>query len=195
VEDPRVLAAFEAVARHHLVPDGLRDQAYRDVPLPIGEGQTISAPGVVAVMTQALEVEPAHVVLEIGTGSGYQAAILARLASSVVSVERIPRLAARARTALDRLGVTNVLVYLGDGTLGRPEQAPYDRILVTAGGPEVPEPLLAQLAPGGLLIGPFGPRGRQRLVRVRRSVEGSLEREVLGPCRFVALVGDHGWAA
>jgi protein-L-isoaspartate(D-aspartate) O-methyltransferase len=194
VRDRRLLDAFETVPRHRLVPEGLRGEAYRDVALPIGDGQTISAPGVVAAMTAALELEGSETVLEVGTGSGYQAAILSRLALRVISIERLPRLAARARRNLDQLGVTNVVVYLGDGSEGRPADAPFDAIVVTAGGPEVPRPLLEQLAPGGRLVGPFGPREEQRLIRLRRLPRGRFEREVLGRCRFVGLFGAHGWA-
>ncbi len=194
VRDARVLAALAAVDREALVPEALRHQAHYDRALPIGDGQTISAPGVVAAMSEALELRGGESVLEIGTGSGYQAAVLARLAGRVVSVERIPRLADRARSALDALGVTNVVVHLGDGTRGRPGDAPFDAIVVTAGGPAVPAPLLEQLAEGGRLVGPFGARGRQRLVRVRRGRE-RFEQEILGECRFVDLVGDNGWAA
>src|SRR5262245_6277097 len=188
IDDPRVLEAFLAVPRHRLVPEALRGRAYHDVALPIGEGQTISAPGVVAAMTQALALEGGESALEIGTGSGYQAAILSRLAARVVSIERGGRLAARARRDLDALGVSNVVVYLGDGSLGRRASAPYDAILVAAGGPEVPQPLLEQLAPGGRLVGPFGSREEQRLLRVRRGPDGSLHSEVIGRCRFVDLV-------
>jgi len=194
VHDRRVLSAFGEVRRHQLIPEALQAHSYRNEPLPIGEGQTISAPGVVAVMTQALELSGSEKVLEIGTGSGYQAAILSRLASQIISIERIPRLAARARTSLDELGVGNVVVYLGDGTRGRAEQAPYDAIIVTAGGPSIPNPLLEQLAPGGRLVGPFGERADQRLVRVRHGEDGRFTREVLGRCRFVDLIGAHGWA-
>jgi protein-L-isoaspartate(D-aspartate) O-methyltransferase len=191
--DARVLEALASVPRHILVPEALRGQAYRDTALPIGQGQTISAPSVVAAMSEALELTGAEVVLEIGTGSGYQAAILARLAARVVSIERVPRLAALARRNLDALGVTNVVVYLGDGTVGRRSEAPYDAIVVTAGGPEVPEPLRAQLAVGGRLVGPFGRREAQRLVRVRRVGESEYVEEVIGRCRFVDLIGTHGW--
>jgi protein-L-isoaspartate(D-aspartate) O-methyltransferase len=191
---PRVVEALAAVPRHLLVPEALRGDAYRDVALPIGDSQTISAPRVVAAMTTALDLRGHETVLEIGTGSGYQAAILSRLAARVVSIERVPRLAARARSALDRLGVTNVVVHLGDGSLGRSAEAPYDGILVTAGGPEVPRPLLEQLAPEGRLVGPFGPRDAQRLLRVRRMRDGRAVRELIGHCRFVDLVGAHGWA-
>ncbi|MCP5044568.1 MAG: protein-L-isoaspartate(D-aspartate) O-methyltransferase [bacterium] len=193
VNDPRVLRAFAEVPRHLLVPEALRDRAYQETPIPIGEGQTISAPGVVASMTMALQLEGHERVLEIGTGSGYQAAILSRLVSQVISIERIPKLAASARTALDGFGVTNVIVYLGDGTRGRPDLAPYDRIVVTAGGPEVPKPLLEQLAPGGMLVGPFGVRGHQKLTRVRVTGDGRLTREVIGECDFVDLIGQNGW--
>lgn len=193
VRDLRVLDAVSEVRRHLLVDEALRDRAYEDVPLPIGDGQTISAPGIVAAMSEALELEGDETVLEVGTGSGYQAAILARLAARVVSVERIPSLANRARSALDKLGVTNVVVHLGDGSRGRPSEAPFDAIVVTAGGPKIPEPLLEQLAPGGRLVGPFGPRGLQELIRVRLRPDGELVRESLGACRFVDLVGEHGW--
>ncbi len=193
VNDPRVLEAFAAIPRHLLVPEALRYQAYKETPIPIGEGQTISAPGVVAAMTMALELEGRERVLEIGTGSGYQAAILGHLVAQVISIERIPRLAASARSALDRFGVSNVVVYLGDGTRGRPEFAPFDRIVVTAGGPEVPEPLLEQLATGGMLVGPFGKRGAQELTRIRNLGEGRFTREVLGECDFVDLIGRNGW--
>ncbi|MDX1650350.1 MAG: protein-L-isoaspartate(D-aspartate) O-methyltransferase [Myxococcota bacterium] len=195
IRDARVLAAMAAVARHELVPEALRHGAYRDRALPIGEGQTISAPGVVARMSQALGLQGHEAVLEVGTGSGYQAAVLSHLAARVVSVERRPSLADRARSALDRMGVTNVVVHLGDGTRGWPREAPWEAIVVTAGGPAVPEPLVAQLAPGGRLVGPFGARGAQVLMRVRRDPDGALRRETLGACRFVDLVGDHGWAA
>jgi len=194
VRDPRVLAALDAVPRHALVPDALRAQAYKDAAMPIGGGQTISAPSTVAAMTEALMLLGRETVLEIGTGSGYQAAVLAALCERVVSIERLPRLAASARQSLDRLGVSNVVVHLGDGSLGRPSDGPYDAIVITAGAPEVPEPLLEQLAPEGRLVAPVGPRGRQRLVRIRRDANGKWVREVLGACRFVDLVGRHGWA-
>jgi protein-L-isoaspartate(D-aspartate) O-methyltransferase len=194
IRDRRVLAAFAAVPRHLLVPEALQAQAYRDAALPIGEGQTISAPGVVAAMSEALELRGSETVLEIGTGSGYQAAILAQLASRVVSVERMQQLAARARRALDRLRIQNVVVYWGDGTRGRPDDAPFDAIVVTAGGPAIPDPLLEQLAVGGRLVGPFGAREEQRLLRVRRTGPREYSEELLGRCRFVDLVGSHGWS-
>ena len=192
IGDRRVLAACEEVPRHRLVPEALHGQAYQDTALPIGAGQTISAPGVVAVMTEALELSGHETLLEVGTGSGYQAAILSRLVDRVVSVERVPKLAAAARSSLDRLGVTNVVVYLGDGTAGRAQDGPYDGIVVTAGGPEIPPPLLEQLAPGGRLVGPFGAKDQQELLRVRAAPQG-FQREVIGRCRFVDLVGAHGW--
>lgn len=195
VRDARVLAALESIPRHWLVPEALQAQAYKDNALPIGGGQTISAPSTVAAMSEALGLRGDECVLEIGTGSGYQAAVLGALAERVVSIERLPRLAAAARRALDRLGVGNVVVHLGDGTLGRPNDAPYDAIVITAGAPAVPEPLLAQLAPGGRLVAPIGPREGQRLVRIDRDADGRFRREALGACRFVDLVGRHGWAA
>jgi len=193
LRDARVLEALASVPRHRLVAEALRGQAYRDASLPIGDGQTISAPSMVALMSEALELEGHETVLEVGTGSGYQAAVLARLGGRVISIERLPKLAARARQALDALGVSNVVVHLGDGTRGRPADAPFDAIAVTAGGPKVPAPLLAQLAPGGRLVGPFGPRGAQRLLRYRRSAAGGTRCEVLGQCNFVDLIGEHGW--
>jgi protein-L-isoaspartate(D-aspartate) O-methyltransferase len=194
VKDARVLAAITAVPRHRLLPEALQGQAYLDAALPIGDGQTMSAPSVVAAMSEALELCGHETVLEVGTGSGYQAAVLSRLAARVVSIERRPRLAARARSALDALGISNVVVHLGDGSAGRLRDAPFDAIVVTAGGPEVPRPLLEQLVPGGRLVGPFGGRSEQRLLRVRRTAGASFERQVLGRCRFVDLVGVHGWA-
>lgn len=195
VRNAEVLRAVEEVPRHLLVDEALQHRAYEDVPLPIGDGQTISAPGIVAAMSEALQLDGSETVLEVGTGSGYQAAILSRLASRVLSVERIPGLANRARSALDRVGATNVIVHLGDGTRGWPGSAPYAAVVVTAGGPQIPAPLLDQLAPGGRLVGPFGERGAQELLRVRRDADGNLQQESLGPCRFVDLLGAHGWAA
>jgi len=193
VRDERVLRALEAVPRHRFLPDGFEHRAYEICSLPIGEGQTISSPDIVAAMTEALELTGDETVLEVGTGSAYQAAVLSKLAARVVSIERVPALANRARSTLDALGISNVVVHLGDGSLGRPADGPYDAILVTAGGPDVPQPLLDQLAPGGRLVGPFGGRDLQHLVPVRRSPDGTLAREELGQCVFVPLVGEHGW--
>jgi protein-L-isoaspartate(D-aspartate) O-methyltransferase len=195
IRDARVLKAIAEVPRHLLVADAFGHQAYQDAPLPIGEGQTISAPGIVAAMSEALELRETDRVLEIGTGSGYQAALLARLAERVISIERIPTLALRAENALRSLGVRNVAVNVGDGTRGWPGAAPFDAILVTAGGPDVPPPLLEQLAPRGRLVGPFGRRGAQTLVRVRHEANGRFTSEALGRCRFVDLVGEHGYPA
>jgi protein-L-isoaspartate(D-aspartate) O-methyltransferase len=195
IRDPRVLAALRSVPRHILVPEALRHRAYDESALPIGERQTISAPEVVAAMSQALALRGDEKVLEIGTGSAYQSAILSHLADRVISVERIPSLASRARSALDACGVSNVVVFLGDGTRGWPAEAPYDAIVVTAAAPSVPEPLLNQLAPGGRLVGPFGERDEQALLRITRRPDGKFQREKLGSCRFVDLVGEHGWAA
>jgi protein-L-isoaspartate(D-aspartate) O-methyltransferase len=194
IRDARVLAALREVPRHELIPEALRHRAYDDCALPIGAGQTISAPYVVALMSQHLELRGDENVLEIGTGSAYQCAVLSKLAARVTSIERLPSLADRARTALDRLRVENAVVYLGDGTRGRPGAAPFDAVAVTAAGPEVPVPLLSQLADGGRLIGPFGPRDSQQLLRVDRLASGEMRQTALGRCRFVDLVGAHGWS-
>jgi protein-L-isoaspartate(D-aspartate) O-methyltransferase len=195
IRDPRVLDALRSVPRHRLVPEALRHRAYEEGALPIGERQTISTPEVVAAMSEALALRGGETVLEIGTGSAYQTAILSQLAERVISIERIPRLASRARSALDSFGVSNAVVFLGDGSRGWPAEAPYDAIVVTAAAPAVPEPLLEQLAPGGRLVGPFGERDEQALLRITRRPDGGFERETLGRCRFVDLVGEHGWAA
>ena len=195
VTDPRVLAAIKNTPRHVLIPEILRVRAYQDRALPIGEGQTISAPGVVGRMTQALRLKGHERILEIGTGSGYQAAVLSHLVESVVSIERIPDLADMARQHLAGMEIGNVKIFVGDGTWGRPENGPYDGILVTAGGPAPPKPVLLQLRVGGALIGPFGPRDRQQLVRIVRRDRTRFAQEVLGDCSFVDLIGEHGWAA
>ncbi len=194
INDPRVLAAMRQVPRHLFVPNAYREEAYGDHPLPIGEGQTISQPFIVAYMTALLGLQGDEKVLEIGTGSGYQAAVLAHLAREVHTVERLPQLAAQARARLEALGLDNVHVHVGDGTLGLPEHAPYDAILVTAAAPEVPAPLLAQLAEGGRLVAPVGDRGYQHLERWTRR-HGRLHREILEAVAFVPLVGEHGWPA
>jgi protein-L-isoaspartate(D-aspartate) O-methyltransferase len=192
IRDERVLQALRDVPRHMFVPDSLRDDAYQDRPLPIGEGQTISQPYIVASMTASLAPGPNDRVLEVGTGSGYQAAILARLAGSVITIERHAVLADRASEIFALLGISNIKVVTGDGTEGYPPDEPYDRILVTAGAPAVPETLKAQLAEGGRLVIPVGPFGFQRLMVVERHGQTFSEREGEG-CVFVPLVGRHGW--
>jgi protein-L-isoaspartate(D-aspartate) O-methyltransferase len=194
VRDERVLEALRMVPREAFVPERLAEFAYDDTPLPIGEEQTISQPFVVALMAEAMEIQPGDKVLEIGAGSGYAAAVLSRLAREVWTIERHPSFVRQARGRMARLGYQNVYVFHGDGTLGWPERAPYDAIVVAAGGPEVPPALLAQLAPGGRLVIPIGPDLRtQNLVRVRRHQDGSVVREDLGGVRFVPLIGVQGW--
>ena len=169
VVDPRVLAAMRKVPRHLFIPPHLWDQAYNDYPLPIGEDQTISQPYIVALMTELLEIRETDRVLEIGTGSGYQAAILAELAAAVLSIDRVGGLAEQARQVLDSLGYTNVRIRVGDGTLGWPEEMPFDAIIVTAGAPKVPRPLTEQLALGGRLVIPVGDIWSQTLTCVRKT--------------------------
>ena len=195
IKDPRVLEAMRKVPRHLFVQETQRGSAYEDYPLPIGEGQTISQPYMVALMTEALNLSGEESVLEIGTGSGYQTAVLAELACKVYSVERIPSLAGQARKTLDSLGYKNVLVRLSDGTLGWPEYAPFDRIIVTAGAPSIPEPLLEQLVEDGILVVPVGSSLSQELVQLTRYRDGSIRKRKLGGCVFVRLVGKHGWEA
>ncbi len=194
IRDPAVLSAMEAVPREAFLPERLAEFAYRDSPLPILEDQTISQPYIVALMAEALILEPDDRVLEIGTGSGYAAAVLAELAAEVFTVERHRALADWARERLDRAGYGHVRVRHGDGTLGWPEHAPYDAIVVAAGGPDVPPSLQEQLAPGGRLVIPAGPTPRlQELVRLTRVGPAELRRESLGSVRFVPLVGAEGW--
>jgi len=193
IADARVLAVMGELPRHLFVEEALAGQAYLDCPLPIGEGQTISQPYIVALMSELLQVEPGMKVLEIGTGSGYQAAVLARLGADVHTVERIPKLCAAARERLLSMGLFNVHVKQDDGTLGWPSAAPFDRIIVTAGGPEIPQPLIDQLGQGGRLILPLGATRRsQRLVLVEKSPDGVRQSEVCSVA-FVDLVGKHGW--
>lgn len=193
ITDRRVLAAMRAVPRHLFVESALADRAYDDRALPIGERQTISQPSMVALMTQALELTGTERVLEIGTGSGYQAAILSHLASRVYSVERIKALADRAREVLDRLKRFTVVVKVFDGTFGWPEEAPFDAVIVTAGAPAVPHPLIDQLAEGGRLVVPVGDRDGQQLIKVVKR-RGAVQSSVLTECAFVPLIGAHGWA-
>jgi len=194
VRDPRVLAAMRRVPRERFLRGALEKLAYEDMPLPIESDQTISQPYIVAYMTEALRLEGGERVLEIGTGSGYAAAVLAEIAADVYTVERDPGLATVAAEHLSRLGYTNVHVLCGDGSLGWPEHAPYDAIVVAAGGPEVPLSLRGQLALGGRLVIPVGSTVRsQRLVRVTRVDDRRFEREELLPVAFVPLVGEEGW--
>jgi protein-L-isoaspartate(D-aspartate) O-methyltransferase len=193
INDPAVRTALRAVPRHLFVDANLIGRAYDDTPLPIGDRQTISQPYMVALMSEVLAIRPGERVLEIGTGSGYQAAVLAALGARVVSLERIPGLAARARDILRALGLGDrVVIHVADGTLGWPEDAPYDAIIVTAAAPVIPRPLLAQLAPAGRLVLPIGEEDLQSLVRLRRGPHG-WEEEYFGECRFVKLFGSHGW--
>ncbi|MDD5723991.1 MAG: protein-L-isoaspartate(D-aspartate) O-methyltransferase [Syntrophales bacterium] len=195
ISDERVSKAMSDVPRHLFVDEGLQDQAYSDSPLPIGSRQTISQPYIVALMTEALELKGTEKVLEIGTGCGYQTAILAELAERVLSIERIATLAFRAQRTLDSLGYYNILIRVGDGTYGWSEEAPFDAIITTAGAPKIPKPLTGQLAVGGRLIIPVGDRNSQTLLKVTRLSEepDDLRTEDLCECRFVALVGEHGW--
>jgi protein-L-isoaspartate(D-aspartate) O-methyltransferase len=193
VRDRLVLDAMLRVPRHLFVEEALRGQAYGDYPLPIGEKQTISQPFMVAYMTEALGLHGGEKVLEIGTGSGYQAAILAQIASRVYSVERIAALARRARRVLDEAGCKNVNIKLSDGTIGWEEEAPFDGIIVTAGAPNVPPHCLEQLAIGGRLVIPVGSRGTQVLKRVTRRGMADYHEENLLDCRFVPLIGKDGW--
>ena len=195
VKDHRLIEAMLKVPRHVFVEEAMAAQAYSDTPLPIGEKQTISQPYMVALMTELLELSGREKVLEIGTGSGYQAAILATLADRVYTVERIRSLALKARKALDSVGLLNVNIRISDGTVGWEEEAPFDAIVVTAGAPDVPEKLVEQLAPGGRLVIPVGNQFEQILVRVTRQGDGSLARENVTGCRFVKLVGRYGWGA
>ncbi len=192
IRDPLVLKAMRDVPRHCFVKSGDGSMAYSDRPLPIGNGQTISQPYIVALMTESLGLTGGERVLEIGTGSGYQAAILAELAADVYTVEKDPTLLESALETIRSLGYTNVHGTVGDGTAGWPEASPYAAILVTAGAPDIPEPLKAQLAPGGRLVIPVGDRNIQELVRIIKG-DGELRHENLCGCRFVPLRGAHGW--
>jgi len=192
VHDERVLSAMRSVPRHLFVPPSYRDAAYNDCPLPIGRGQTISQPYIVAVMTELLQLMPEDRVLEIGGGSGYQAAILGTLARKVISIERIPDVAELAKENLSGAGITNVTIVIGDGTLGYPAEAPYDAILITAAAPDVPPPLIGQLADSGRLVAPVGSRDLQELVRCTKK-GGEVTREYFGGVVFVPLLGEYGW--
>lgn len=192
--DRRVLAAMGNVPREKFVAQNLEKDAYSDYPLSIGEGQTISQPYMVAIMTECLELKGTEKVLELGTGSGYQTAILAELALSVISIERIPVLADQARLRLVQLGYKNIQVIAADGTLGYPAEQPYDRIIVTAGAPKIPETLVNQLKPGGKLVIPVGSKFSQTLMLIEKVEKGYTSKGVLG-CVFVPLLGQEGWTA
>lgn len=192
VSDQRVIAAMLKVPRHLFVEEALQAQAYSDFPLPIGEKQTISQPFIVGYMSAALQLCGNERVLEVGTGSGYQAAVLAPLVRQVYSLERIPSLARRARRTLDALRLANVHIRLTDGTAGWQEQAPFDRIIVTAGSPQIPQTYIDQLSDGGILVIPVGDQGRQVLKRLTRRGDKILSEDLLD-CRFVPLIGQHGW--
>ncbi len=193
IRDPAVIRAMSTVPRHLFVEEALRERAYGDHPLPIGGGQTISQPYMVALMTEALRLSTEDRIMEIGTGSGYQTAILAEIGDRVVSIERVGSLIQRTRDLLDQLGYYRVVIRQADGTLGWKEEAPYDAIIVTAGAPEIPKKLVEQLVEGGGLVIPVGGETRQNLMRVTRSAEGD-RTENLGGCIFVKLIGRYGWA-
>jgi len=204
IRSDRVLRAMLKVPRELFIPEELRHMAYEDTPLPIGHGQTISAPHMVALMTELAELEPGMKVLEVGTGSGYHAAVLAEVVAPsdmprekwghVYSIERIPHLAERARRNLERAGYGDrVTVVVGDGSLGYPAAAPYDRIIVTAAAPDIPPPLLEQLKPGGRMVIPIGDRYMQHLYVVEKKEDGTIRARPVTPCLFVPLVGRYGW--
>jgi len=192
ITDPKLLDAMRKVPRHLFVSDALMDQAYADHPLPIGEQQTISQPYIVAHMTQALALGPDDRVLEIGTGSGYQAAILAQIVFRVYTIETIRSLHMKARKLFDQLNYSNIVTRYGDGTNGWKDESPFDAIMVTAGAPEIPAPLVSQLSMGGRMVLPVGGRMTQDMVRLFRDEDG-MHQTMLGGCRFVKLVGDYGW--
>jgi protein-L-isoaspartate(D-aspartate) O-methyltransferase len=195
LRSPRIIAAMLKVERHLFVPDDVAEYAYADSPQPIGFGQTISAPHMVAIMTELLDIKPDSTILEIGGGSGYQAALLAELAPKgrVVSVERIPELAQRTERILGRMGYSNIQVVVGDGTLGFESRAPYGRIMVTAAAPRVPDAILRQLANSGRLLIPVGGRWGQTLIQVDKDDKGALRNRSHGGCVFVPLIGEDGW--
>ena len=192
ITDAKVLAAFRNVPRHLFVSEALRDQAYGDYPLPIGEQQTISQPYIVAEMTQALELKHDDRVLEIGTGSGYQAAILAEIVYRVYTIERIRRLYVQTRNLLDKLQYHSIVMRCSDGTSGWHDEGPFDAIIVTAGAPEIPEKMLDQLVDGGRMVVPVGNQHSQELIKLTKDKSG-IHKSNLGGCRFVKLIGAHGW--
>jgi len=192
IKDPKVLDAMRKVPRHLFVSEALMDQAYGDFPLPIGEQQTISQPYIVAAMTEALELTKDDRVLEIGTGSGYQAAILSQIAFRIYTIERIRSLYVRARKIFDQLNYFNIITRYSDGTSGWKDESPFDAIIVTAGAPDIPETLVSQLSIGGRMVIPVGNAYVQELVKLRRTEQG-VQKISLGGCRFVKLVGEYGW--
>ncbi len=192
VKDDRVLAAMRKVERHEFLPEAIRTMSYQDSALPLGEGQTMSQPYMVGLMTELLGLKGTERVLEIGTGSGYQAAILAELCEKVYTVERIKLLADKARANLDRLGYRSVAIKVYDGTYGWKEMAPFDAILVTAGSPDIPAPLIDQLTEGGRIVIPVGDRFGQTLIKVVKTPQGLVKERSI-PCVFVPLIGNHGW--
>jgi protein-L-isoaspartate(D-aspartate) O-methyltransferase len=192
VSDARVLEAMRRVPRHRFVQEALQARAYGDHPLPIGEDQTISQPFIVGLMTSLLELTGREKVLEVGTGSGYQTAVLAAVARRVCSIERLPRLAERARALLEVLGCRNVWIRVGNGALGWPDEAPFDRIIVTAAGPTIPPPLVQQLAEGGRMVLPVGGADSQTLTVVD-NIGGEARQRIHGECKFVKLVGKYAW--
>ena len=194
IHDSRILEVFRTVPRHIFVPEPYRHAAYEDRPLPIGNGQTISQPYIVALMTQLMNVQPDESILEIGSGSGYQAAILSRLAARVYSVERIKSLAQQAEKNLSEAGCSNVKIFNRDGSLGLEEYSPFDGVLITAGAPSIPQPLIDQLKAGGKLVIPVGSRTGQMLKRLIKQSDGSTEIDDLIPVMFVPLKGKHGWS-
>jgi protein-L-isoaspartate(D-aspartate) O-methyltransferase len=192
IKDPLILDAMRRVPRHLFVDESTRDQAYEDHPLPIGEGQTISQPYMIALMALAMQLAEGEHVLEVGTGSGYLTAILAEQGVEICSVELSPQLAQRSQAVLHRLGYQGVAVHVGDGTLGWPEAAPFDAIVIGAAAPGIPRPLLAQLRLGGRIVAPMGEEDLQTLVRIWKERSG-LREEYFGECQFVKLRGEHGW--
>jgi protein-L-isoaspartate(D-aspartate) O-methyltransferase len=193
IRDKRVISVMKEIPRHLFVPKPYDKSAYEDCPLPIGNGQTISQPYIVALMTELLALQPTDSVLEIGTGCGYQAAILGALVQQVTTIERIPEVAQLAKDNLSGAGIKNVDVIVGDGTLGYPQNVPYDGIIITAATPSIPPPLVDQLAEGGRLVAPVGARDIQELIRLRKK-DGSIIEEDHGGVRFVPLIGECGWS-
>lgn len=192
IKDERVLNAMKKVSRHLFVDESLHFMAYEDMALPIGEGQTISQPYMVAIMTELLELKGNEKALEVGTGSGYQAAILAELAKEIYTIERFAALAKRAEERFNSLGYNNIHIRVGDGTIGWSEEAPFDRVIITAGTPKIPDPLIEQLSDGGIIIAPVGERFSQQLLKVKKLKDELLE-QYHTPCVFVPLIGAYGW--